>query len=363
MRPLAGLDPGHVVVLMPLGIGDMVIATPLVRALRRRFHRACLVALANPGAEAIFAHTCWFDRIVTVKYPWHPMTADLRVICRFIAHVWQARQQRWDLGIAFKGDVRENLALLAFGARRRVNLAGWPRGRYTSATPCQRAIQGAECLLTDRVAIRTPFMHVVPFRMAVAEALGCQDDRRVELRVLPDEKAKAQFHIDATLGKRSFKPIAIHPGASLSAKLWFPDRWADVYKGLVRHHGRDVFFIAGPDDDQVVDQIACHVGGPVPVLRPSLRELVAVIATCDALVCLDSCGAHIAAAVQTPFVALYGGQTPALFGPFCDAGRTLYRRALPCQPCNYRPRRGCARECMAAIDTDDVMGAVHATLA
>jgi len=210
------------------------------------------------------------------------------------------------------------------------------------------------------VPIRSREQHVAPFRMAVARALGAEGDGKPEIALADSEKTAARERLAQAFGRPFARYVAIHPGASRRAKQWFPDRFAEVCRRVSGEPDTGVFFIAGPGEAEHVEHIVAMLDRPAPVLAFSVRELIATLAACAAVVCLDSSAAHFAAAVGTPFVALYGGQTPALFGPASGVGVCLYKKTRKCQPCNHRGR--CARECMQAITVDDVMGALASVM-
>jgi len=140
---LADLNPKRAILLMPFGLGDAVIATPALRALRRQFPQAHLCALAQPGVTEVIDGSNLVDETVVVRYPWHPVRLDPMIAVRFLIEVLRLRPRGWDLGIAFKGDARENATLFLLGAERRVNLGRWPPGRFTPETPVQRAVRAA----------------------------------------------------------------------------------------------------------------------------------------------------------------------------------------------------------------------------
>jgi heptosyltransferase-2 len=160
------------------------------------------------------------------------------------------------------------------------------------------------------------------------------------------------------------KRIGIFPGSNAPARRWGADRFAE----LVRELGDvEVVVFGGPDERDLTSvaagDVAIDLGG-----RTTLPLLAAGLASCDLIVSNDSGPLHLAAAVGTPTVSLWGAGDPARTGP--PAGHTVVRdRRLPCLECvrNQCPRRGAGyilpdayMECMQLISVDDVLTSVKA---
>jgi heptosyltransferase-2 len=159
--------------------------------------------------------------------------------------------------------------------------------------------------------------------------------------------------------------IGLFPGGNASSRRWFPERFAEVAVRLSRQGARVIVF-GGPAERDltraVAGEAAIDAGGTTDLLM-----LAAALAECDILVTNDSGPMHLAAAVGTPTISLWGAGDPAETGVTAPADRMLRRPDLPCVPCvkNECPRSGrgyllpeAERECLRLIDVKDVLEAL-----
>lgn len=162
-------------------------------------------------------------------------------------------------------------------------------------------------------------------------------------------------------------PVGVFPGSNASSRRWDPERFAEVVRGLVARGERVVVF-GGPGERELTARVAgreaLDLGG-----RTDLPLLAAGLAACRVVLTNDSGPMHLAAAVGTPTVALFGAGNPAVTGPRGSGHTVLQRTELPCVPCvkNDCPRSGrgyilpeAERECLRLIEAADVVAALRA---
>jgi len=161
--------------------------------------------------------------------------------------------------------------------------------------------------------------------------------------------------------------VGIFPGSNAPSRRWEPDRFAAVARAMAGQGARVVVFGGGGERElaaQVAGDVALNVAG-----RTDLPTLAAGLADCDLLITNDSGPMHLAAAVGTPTISLWGAGDRAETGPLGSGHRVLVRADLPCVPCvrNHCPRRGrgylledAERECLRLIEAKDVLAAVDA---
>jgi heptosyltransferase-2 len=177
--------------------------------------------------------------------------------------------------------------------------------------------------------------------------------------------APLRAHWRTLVGPRRPTEVGVFPGGNAPSRRWDPERFAEVVRRLVRQGARVIVFggpaeraltaaIAGPD--------AFDAGG-----RTDLPLLAAGLAECDILVTNDSGPMHLASAVGTPTISLWGAGDPTETGVLGAGHRMLRRPDLPCVPCvkNECPRRGpgtflpeAERECLRLIDVKHVLEAL-----
>jgi ADP-heptose:LPS heptosyltransferase len=174
----------------------------------------------------------------------------------------------------------------------------------------------------------------------------------------------------ATLGPLAGEGlIGVFPGSQASSRRWGAGRFRDLVARL-RGAGHPVVVFGGPGERALTAEVAgdqaTDLGG-----RTDLALLASGLSACRLLVTNDSGPMHLAAAVGTPVVALFGAGDPAETGPLGPAHQVIRHAGLPCIACrrNACPRRGrgnflprAERECLELITVDEVMGRVHAAL-
>ena len=193
---------------------------------------------------------------------------------------------------------------------------------------------------------------------------GLPDDRGIE--VFWDKSVKPKW---ATLFPKEGQEkqplrIGINPGADRPEKRWNPENYASVADCLVEGRGASIFLFGGPGEEHLAYRIEKAMKHPITNLagKLSLDELAYVISRLDLFVTGDSGPMHIAAAVKTPVVALFGPEDPIYTKPYTKPD--LYRivqKELSCRPCiNKR----CGRPvCMESIKPEDVLQACLELLA
>lgn len=173
------------------------------------------------------------------------------------------------------------------------------------------------------------------------------------------------------VGSRPGPLVAIFPGANAPARRWPAERFAEVARRLAAA-GRRVVVLGGPAERALTaavaaaEPLALDLGG-----RTDLVDLAAILSLCDLVVTNDTGPMHLAGAVGTPTVSLWGSSDPAEVAQTGSADTRVSGAELPCAPCrrNHCHRRGRGTvlddahvECMRLIDVQDVVGAAEATL-
>ena len=189
---------------------------------------------------------------------------------------------------------------------------------------------------------------------------------------IPTQTPAPRIEIPATLQERwralsGLAPggIGIFPGSHAASRRWPPERFHELTRRLV-DHGQRVVVLGGPAELSLTAQVGAG-GGFDAGGKTDLPLLAAALADCALLVTNDSGPLHLAAAVGTPTVSLWGAGDPQITGPVGKRHRLLRHPELPCVPCvlNECPRHGkgtqlpeAERECLALISVDEVERAV-----
>ncbi|HEX3273249.1 MAG TPA: lipopolysaccharide heptosyltransferase II [Gemmatimonadales bacterium] len=314
-------------------LGDVVLTTPLLSALALRYGP---VDVVTTPAAAPLLETHPAVRLV-IRY-------DKRGADRGLAGLWRVgralRTRRYLRAYLPHRSWRSaTLAVLA-GAAERTGFADSP----AAAAYTRRVHRSAEG-------------HEVERLLALTGAIGPAPP--VHLELTAGDRAAA----DRWLGARGLEPgfVALAPGS-----IWGTKRWGG-YAGLVSALERPVVVVGGPEDAPLAEQVAAAAPGRAYSAAGglSLRESAALIARAAALVTNDSAPLHLATAVGTPVVALFGPTVPAFgFGPRGPADRVVEHPSLACRPCSAHGPRVCPlghHRCMGELSVESVAAAVAAT--
>ena len=318
----------RILIVKPSSLGDVVHALPTVARLRRLFPGAHLAWLINRELSPLLDHCPLVnDRIEFDRHgaaTWLPLLARLR-------------RERFDLVVDLQGLLRSGLMTSATRAPRRLGLSD--------------AREGARFFYNEIVSV--PRAHAVERYLKVADHLGC-----------PPGPVEFPLGLSPIPQHRSL--IAVHPSARWATKLWGDDRFTELIRRLPAER---VVMTGSAVDCARVDTIleAARFGASVAPRnlagQTGLFALAELFARCAVVITNDSGPMHLAAAVGTPVVAIFGPTDPALTGPY-GKGHVVLRSGIPCSPClkdhcPHTPRM----ECMSLVTVARVLAAVQPFLA
>jgi predicted lipopolysaccharide heptosyltransferase III len=329
-------------------IGDVLLSTPVFRGLREAFPRVTTTALVNAGTEEVLLHNPDVDEVLVVDRLAGKTGSRGRRWAEQLRLVRRLREGRFDLALDLTDGDRAAFLTWASGARVRVgfNREERFRGRaYHWVVPAWSGRRHA--VEADLEALRTLGLQV----RAVAPTLG-----------LPPEAEAAADGLLARKGvARNRDLILIHPGARWWFKAWPPERFAALADAIEEELGAQALIAGGPGDVATVEAIRRQMRRPAISLagETSVLQLAVVLKRCRLFVGNDNGPMHVAAAVGTPVVALFGPTDPAEWGPWGEGHVVLYK-GLDCREC-WR-RSACWRgegNCLRQITADEAMSAVR----
>jgi ADP-heptose:LPS heptosyltransferase len=208
--------------------------------------------------------------------------------------------------------------------------------------------------------------HITETYLALPAAVGVPiRSREVRLTPRPQDIAGAQKLI-----ARGGNKVLVHPGSRSASRVWPVERFADVCDRLQDNLGAQVFLTAGPGEQSLVKQIQAQTRTHVVVLDPprDVGQLAALLGQFDAFLCHDSGPMHVAAAVGTPVVALFGSQNATIWRPL-GPRHTILQTPLPCAcigsaaPVPCKSSDSYRSYCVRKLAADDVFAAITRTLA
>jgi heptosyltransferase II len=348
----------RVAVFLPNPVGDVVMATPVLRALRRSLPDAHIVTVARDMAQQVVAGCGWQDGTILDRSGGKPKIRNLRRTAR------EVKRGRFDLAILLPNSFRKALVAWLGGCRRVVGYRRDGRGWMLS--------DPVEPPRNDDGTFRA--IPTIDYYIALAARAGIEvSDRTMELGIPEADAADAAALLDEADAGGGGPLVMLNPGAAFgTSKMWDPERFASVADALVDRHGAKIIINAAPMDME--RRIARHVATAMrhePLLNFAERDnsiglLKALIARCDLLITNDTGPRHIAAAVGIGVVTLFGSTDPVWARIDYDRERTI-RMDVPCSPCQQKlcplPAGPTYHQCMTEITPERVLGAAEELLA
>ena len=264
-----------------------------------------------------------------------------------VACLQRLRETRYDCSIDFQGLYKSSLLALLSGATRRIGFdRGWVREH------------GAAIFYTERV---TPAgRHVAELNYSLAEQVGASRPATPEypLRVPAGGAASVRARLHEMGIEKEY--IVLGPGGSWRAKCWPAERFGEFSREFSRNHDLPAVVVQGPGEDTLVEAV-CRAAAPArpAVLATTIEELMGLLAHARCVVAADSGPLHLAAALGTPVVGLYGPTDPARNGPYAR-GAVIVHKAQP-EEISYK-RRGDYSAAMLRVTVSDVLAATQSAL-
>lgn len=313
-------------------IGDAVMTVPAVRALRKAYPGATISLLVKPFVIPVFEGNPDIDEIIAYDEKFKGIIGKLR-LARLL------RKKEFSMAVLFQN---------AFDAALITYLAGIPRRIGYNR-------DGRGFLLTDPVPYNGDDrkVHHIEYYLKLLTSAGIPagfEEPVIYLSV--EERLQAR----ALLSQLSRPVLGLNPGATFgSAKRWLTDRFAEVANWFRKDCGGSVVIFGSEKEaalargiDKSIPEGKLFLAG-----KTSLRELAALIAECDVMLTNDSGPMHIACALGTPTLAIFGSTDPKLTGPFGE-GHHAIKKDFSCSPCFKRNCMTKDMRCMYAVTAEEV---------
>ena len=327
-------------------LGDAVMTTPALAAVREGFPDARIVLLARPLVAELFRHHPDVDEVMVYERPGRHDGALGR-----LRLAGELRRRRFDGALLLQNAF--DAALIAFLGRI-PERAGYPT-------------DGRWILLTLPVPLTPGILelHEVEYYLCLLDGLGIPRPVPASLKLaVTEEEKEAMATRLASLGIERGAPIvAVNPGATYgSAKRWYPDRFASVADAVSAEWGSSVVVVGSTGEAPLAGEIEAATRRPPINLagKTTVRELMALLSLSSILVTNDSGPMHIGAALGVPLVAIFGPTDWRRTSPWTSLAK-IVRVEIDCSPCK---RRVCDRghECMLGVTPDMVIDAARQLL-
>ncbi len=321
-------------------IGDLILTTPAIGALRESFPEAQLTLVVSNECADLLPAVSNVDRILIAR-------RNLRDLSLFFT----VAARKFDYCVDFtRNDRSASLAFLS-GAHKRVVSY---RVREQSKTRARG--------YTDFVNVRMRDMHTIDYNLALVKPLGAHDDStfpRLDLPQTAYEKADA-LRRDWNVTRPY---MILHPGSARREKLWDPARWAEIIECFGRRNGIDLVLTSGPSRDEQAHIAVIRRKTQQQIVdlsgKTDLLTLAALIGQARLLVTVDSAPVHLAAATRTPQVILFGPTNPFHWRPRESPAVVLHGKSADAVT-EFSPVL--PRLAMSQISTEAVIGAMDSLL-
>jgi heptosyltransferase-2 len=354
-------DPRRILIVMPNWLGDTVMATPTLRALRLKFPQAHITVLLRRHLRPILADCPWLDRMVSIPPGTKSGKKSRRRSGNPLLMAARLSSGRFDMAVLLPNSFRWALTIWMARIKKRIGYVRDGRGG----------------LLTDKLQPKRGKDGFVPvctrdYYLDIARELGsARPDPRLQLftRAADDERADRLLE-SAGWNRGAAQPLVVMtPGANFGdAKIWSADRFAAVADQCVDQLGAAVALSGAPGERPILDQIAKSAKHPIidlPAQGMDLRLLKSVIKRADVVLTNDTGPRHIAIAMGRPVVTIFGPTDPA-WTEMHFAHERQSRVDVHCSPCQKKtcPLKDTDEElqCMRKIEAPAVFEQVRSLL-
>jgi heptosyltransferase-3 len=323
-------------------LGDVLLATPALRALKDGFPKARLSMLVNPGTEDLLRRNPDVDEVLTLERG--GPGADLRFALA-------VRRRSFDCVVDLTDSDRSAIVGRLSGAPVRIGFNDEHRWRGLLYTSVVSPPPHAHRIEHDLEAVRA--LGLAPKVSSPALYVGAEDD-----------EAASRLLRDLGLDEAAGTPLALlHPGARYWFKAWPPERFAELAERLVGTTGCRILVAGDAREQALADAIRRRTRVELKILtgRTTLLQLAAILKRCALFIGNDNGPMHMAAALGVRIVALFGPSDPATWGPRTDRAVVLYK-GLDCRRCFHPTCDRGEESCMKQISVDEVLAAAQRLL-
>lgn len=334
----------RVLVVRLRSIGDTVLTTPSLFALKRFLPHASVDILLEDWVAPVLDGFPHVDNVITLA---RKSTASRARVAR------QLRANSYDVVYNFHGGTTATLLTRATGASHRVGYQTYQYARlHNHLSPSSAELWGRD---------KT---HSVEQQLALLGWTGVPVSDRPPTKLAVTDVASESIAKRLSAGGLADQPFAvIHPAAAFATKQWAADKFGQVADDL-RRRGLAVVAITTSTEKAIIDELNQNAARPVTAFTDlSLPEISALLARARLFVGNDSGIAHIAAAVETPAVVIFGSSNTNHWRPWARVAAEVVLEEMECQPCHgYYCEKFAEPECIKRVPVERVIAAADRVL-
>jgi len=336
------IDPKNIIVRMPNWVGDLIMATPILSDLKKRYPRAKITAMVKEPISELLKTDEAINELFVFKKQKHSFTK-----LSFTKHgenksiIENLREEKYDLGILLTNSFSSSWFFY--------------QGHVKNSIGYKKDLRSF--LLKHPIPWPNTKLHqVIKYKMLLKPLSIEVSDTKPRLFLNKEEISNAMSLLYQRGYEKNKTLIGINPLARYGqAKCWPAERFKEVAKRLSQDEKNVIVFIGDESSKDLIAYICQDLPKGVINLagRTSLRELACIIHECDLFLTNDSGPMHIASAFETPLVALFGSTSEILSGPYNEKDIVINKK-VECSPCN---KRVCPIDfkCMTNISIEEVI--------
>ena len=325
-------------------LGDVVLTTPAIAALRCAYPKAKISILISPSTREIVEGNPNIDEILI-----DDRKGSHNGFLGFWRLVREIKNKKFDVAFVYHTKKRTNLICFISRIPQRI---GYQNDKFGF-------------LLTQKIPDTRPLgnKHEAQYCLDVLKAVGIENENKKPVIVVKKEfEAWAdRFLYDHGLSREE-KLVAIHPGASCISKRWIPERFGEVADQIISLHHCKVVLVGASENKPIVTNLLSRMKNKVidATGQTSVGQMAAILKRCQLLISNDSGPVHVAVALGVPVISIFGrnqaGLSPMRWGPLGDKDIVLHKE-VGCPVClahncqiNFK--------CLDEIKTSEVLEAV-----
>lgn len=325
-------------------IGDVMLSTPVIKAVRDRYPNAYIAFCVEPHAVEIVDNNPYLSEVIV-----YDKKGKHKSIFGIIKFIFEIRKKKFDLAIILHPTNRMNLTAFLAGIPKRV---GYDRK--------------LGFLLTDKMphTKQKGEKHEMEYTLDVIRHIGITPtDKRLYMSLHKDTERKVEEIFEAYNIHRKSRIVAVFPGASCPSKRWPPENFSEIIDILNRNYGAKVLILGAENDRKTNEEVFKNIKTKALDLtgKTGISVLAGILSKSHLFISNDSGPVHIAVSVGTPVIAIFGrndaGLSPKRWGPLGESD-VVFHKDVGCKVCLAH---NCDKgfKCLKAITVDEVMDAAQ----
>jgi lipopolysaccharide heptosyltransferase I len=350
-QPAAGSrSPGKILVIRLTSLGDVLLATPAVRAIKRGFPASTVSWLVEGSVAGLLAHQDFVDRVI--EFPRAKLEQSLkrgrllaaaRTLFTFRRSL---AEEGYDVVLDLHGIMKSAALAKMARADRRIGYDG------------TFAKEASWMIYNEKIGSGERRMHKVERNMLFPSFLGVEGPPEPELKTSPESDRYVADYLERS--GISSPIIGVNPFCSTGSefKRWDLANYGELMRRLGDETGATMMILWGPGEEAEAQRLRQMAGSRTVLACPTtVSQLLSLTRRMDLYIGGDTGVMHLAALAGVPVVAIFGPTDHLINGPY-GAAHTIVRKEQPCSPC--RDKSCTSRECIRSISVDDVRSAALA---